>query len=223
MSHVHKLVISLFFILSAGISSSALANTVTFEDVPLYSNGPSFTSGGFNFSSPSFIGYVANGTYCTPACPDNGTQMFISGFGPSVLTMANATGRSFNLKSFDGAGTFNLNVSADPSLADLIPKQIDIKGLRADGSTVSESFLIDRTSNADGRLSFTQFFANGSFSNLVSVSFRSSGSAWDGDNGFTLDNIVTAAVPEPTPYVMLFAGLGLIGMMVRSRSPRSET
>jgi hypothetical protein len=42
-----------------------------------------------------------------------------------------------------------------------------------------------------------------------------------GDNrGLILDNVNVSAVPEPSTYALLLAGLGLIGFSVRRRAPR---
>jgi len=50
-----------------------------------------------------------------------------------------------------------------------------------------------------------------------SLSFDHAG----GDNmGLILDNVNVSAVPEPSTYALLLAGLGLIGFSVRRRAPR---
>lgn len=207
--------------LSALTATSASADTVTFDDVPIYSNQPDFSSDGFNFSSGEWIGYVADGRYCTPACPYNGTNVFVAGIAPSALTMTSAAGTAFNFKGFDGGGGSNFNLSSDPDFVSFIPTQIDVVGYRADGQTVSQSFLIDRSSNADGRLNLTSFAADSRFSNVVSVTFSASGSSWEGMNTFTLDNIVTSAVPEPSMGYLFLAGAGLVAGAVRRRRSKA--
>ncbi|TFW11667.1 NF038120 family PEP-CTERM protein [Duganella callida] len=197
---------------------AAHADTVTFEDVPIYSNEKDFSSGAFNFSSPEFIGYVADGAYCDPACPYNGTNVFVAGNSPAALTMTYAGGGAFDFKKFDGGGGFNFNLSSDPEFAAFIPTKIDVVGRRADGQTVYQSFLIDRSSNADGRLNLTSFSAGGSFTNLVSITFSASGSSDEAFNSFTLDNIIAVPVPEPSEYAMLLAGVAFIAGLRRRRS-----
>ena len=203
--------------LSALAATSAYADTVTFDDVPIYSNQPDFSSGGFNFASGTWIGYVADGSYCDPACPYNGTNVFVAAISPSALTMTSANGGAFKFKGFDGGGSYNFNLSSDPDFVSYIPTQIDVVGLRADGQTVSQSFLIDRSSNADGRLNLTSFAADSRFSNVLSITFSASGSSWEGLNTFTLDNIVASAVPEPSMGYLFLAGAGLVAGAVRRR------
>lgn len=49
----------------------------------------------------------------------------------------------------------------------------------------------------------------------ISLAGASSGAANNG--GFGLDNLQITAVPEPSSFAMLFAGLGLMGVMARRR------
>ncbi len=72
------------------------------------------------------------------------------------------------------------------------------------GGTVTDTVTVGNT------LSFSQFNFTG-FQNLDSVT-------WTNNYPFTqLDNVTVAAVPEPETYVMMLAGLGLMGFMVRRK------
>ncbi|MCX7193639.1 MAG: PEP-CTERM sorting domain-containing protein [Proteobacteria bacterium] len=191
------------------------ANTITFEDVPLYAMG-AFSSGGFNFSLNGQASLIVNTQFCSGSCPVNGTNFVLAPYGPSSLTMSQTGGGAFSLTGFDGAGSFNFNPYGAPQY---IPTQIDVVALLSGGGSVSQSFLIDKTSNAAGALNFTSYLFNSAFTNLASVTFSSSGSASPTFNGFSVDNIITggSAVPEPATGALLLTGLGLIGFTARRR------
>jgi hypothetical protein len=192
---------------AAVMSTQAHATTVDFEDVPAYSQG-GFSSNGFDFT---LVGNGAaitpTGSYCGPQCPDN--------MDAASLTMTKAGGGLFGLSSFDGAGAFNFGDGST-----FIPNQIDVTGVLAGGGTVYQSFLIDKSTGANGSLNFTSYAFSSGFNNLVSVRFSSSGSDDPDYNGFSVDNInatAVTAVPEAETYAMLLAGLGMMGVVARRR------
>jgi hypothetical protein len=195
------------------------ANTITFQNVPtstIFNNG-TFSSGGFNFSVATNVAYVTGVQYCSPLCPVNGSQFFLAPYA-ATLTMSQTGGGTFGLTGFDGAGAFNFNVPGWGS--QFIPTQINVIGQLSGGGSVSQSFLIDKTTNPAGTLNFTSYLFNSAFTNLTSVAFSSSGSTNPTFNGFSVDNIITGgnAVPAPATSALLLTGLGLIGFTRRRKT-----
>lgn len=203
--------------LFAGTNSLSLAATIDFNTVPSWVNG-NFTSAGYNFNLSGSAAVIYDHQYCSPNCPVNGTMLALaplnSEFNPAVLTMSKTGGGTFTLTGFDGTGAFNFNEWLRP---EYIPNQIDVIGHLANGGTVTQSFAIDK-STLQGPLPLKTYSFNGNFTNLTSVTFTSSGSDDPVYNGFAIDNINIAAVPEPQSYAMLLAGLGLLGWTRRRRA-----
>jgi hypothetical protein len=93
---------------------------------------------------------------------------------------------------------------------------IDVVGQVAGVNTYFTSFVVD-----SAKPTLETF----NWSNLSSVTFSSSGGASAGFAGggehFALDNLtlngVASAVPEPSTWVMMFIGLGVVGAAMRSR------
>ncbi len=201
--------------LLSGLSVAAHAETITFEDVTLYSQGV-FNSGSFTFNLSGMAAAIVQGQYCGPACPVNGTNIALVPYDYSqgFLSMQKTGGGAFSLTSFDGAGSFNFNESGLPSY---IPQQIDVVGITAGGASVTQSFAIDR-STPSGPLAFRNFSFDNNFNNVVSVSFRSSGSAQPIYNGLAVDNINAAApVPEPETWAMMGLGLAALAFEAKRR------
>ena len=202
---------------AAVVSTQAHAAIVDFEDVPAYSQG-GFSSNGFDFTlAGNGSAITPTGSYCGPQCPDNGTNYVVAPYNMDAasLTMTRAGGGLFALSSFDGAGAFNFGDGST-----FIPNQIDVTGVLAGGGTVYQSFLIDKSTGANGSLNFTSYAFSSGFNNLVSVRFSSSGSDIPDYNGFSVDNInatAVTAVPEAETYAMLLAGLGMMGVVARRR------
>lgn len=205
------------------VLGTASAGTVDFEDVALvngsysYYSGSTteFVSGGFSFNfQTSLSGYVGNQQLCSPACPVNGTKIALAPYG-STLTMARSNGGTFTLQSFDGAGAFNFNEWGSPGY---IPNKIHVSGFTADGTQFVNSFAVDKSA-ASGPLPFASYTLDELFTDLVSVSFYSSGSVSSTYNGFAIDNIKVAdkaaAVPEPSSLALF--GLGLIAYAASRR------
>lgn len=204
--------------LLAGASLSAQATVLGFDDVPNGTKG-SFVSDGFAFTLSGLASGMYSGQICGPSCPVNGTVLALAPYGDflgesAALTMAKRGGGTFSLVSFDGSGSFNFNDMNTPAN---FPRQIDVIGQVLGGATVTQSFLID-SSTLSGPLPLVSYHFNSSFSNLTSVTFRSSGSSLAMFNGFSVDNIEISPVPEPGSYAMLLAGLGLIGWSKRRRA-----
>jgi hypothetical protein len=208
------------------VMGTAAAGTVDFEDVTLanssytYFNGSNktFSSGGFDFTFQSDIAaFLTRTQICSPSCPVNGSTFVLAPFG-KALTMARTDRATFTLQAFDGAGAFNFNEWGSPGY---IPSQIHVSGFTADGTEFVKSFAIDKSA-ASGPLAFTSYALDELFTDLVSVSFYSSGSTGSSTyNGFAIDNIVVADkaadIPEPSTVALL--GLGLVGYAAARRRP----
>jgi PEP-CTERM motif len=196
----------------------ANASVVDFENVAAYASG-NFSSGGFDFSLNGLASAVVKQQYCGPSCPLNGSNYALAPYGdyngtPSSLSMTKTGGGTFSFYGFDGSASFNFNQWGSGS-AHYIPNQIDVVGVQSNGNHIAQSFLINKNSNAADTLSFTSYTANNSFNDLVSLSFSSSGSSQALYNGFSVDNIQVAPVPEPETYALM--GLGLLGLLATRR------
>ncbi|MES2743526.1 MAG: PEP-CTERM sorting domain-containing protein [Pseudomonadota bacterium] len=218
MRKLSKIVLSC---LALSVSAIAHAATVTFDDTAAYSTGQ-FTSTGFDFNLTGLSSFISPGSgSCGPACPSSGSQYALAAYGDfqddvSALVMSKSGGGTFSLNSFQGAGSFDWIPTNNPQY---IPSLINVVGNLAGGGTVTQSFAVSKISSG-GSLIFSDYTFNSGFSNLLSVKFSSSGSDFEIYNGFSIDNINVggvSAVPEPEPYAMLLAGLGLVGWMARRR------
>ena len=210
---LHNLFATLCLVL---ILPAADAETVTFEDVPIYSqggfsNGGNFSSAGFQFELASSGGVVIDdGGYCNPQCPYNGSHYVLSPRQGGYLQMSAAGGAEFALDQFDATGSFGY--------AGFVPDDIKVTGQLAGGATVTETFRVDPLPpNTFNTLHFQTFKFDPTFQHLIGVRFESEGAS--SAAGFSIDNIAAVSVPEPSSLALML--LGLAGV-VCSRRPKSS-
>lgn len=223
-----KKVILILTSMIAMFSIEVSASTITFEDVHAYPDNDAFwvesgtghfLSGGYSFTiTTQFVATIANNgaTLCNPSCPYNGTNYFLSPY-TSSLTMTKTGGGAFSLAAFEGAGGHNMNLTGGWA----IPDQIDVIGGLSNGGTVSQSFAIDKSElYFNAPLNFSRYSLSSLFTDLISVTFTSSGIGSDYElyKGFSLDNLTVASVSEPGSLALMFAGLGLIGLIKKTKS-----
>jgi hypothetical protein len=218
MKHITH-VVALAALLGTALQADVI---VDFETAPsgVYSPGQSFDTQGFTFTEGdngknsgafAFVPLTANS--CTPSCVSDGTKT-LGAFNSSLINMALAGGGTFDLSSFDLAGTF----TAPDDGRNVTLMEVD--GFLSGGGTVSAQFNVSPDT-------FATFTLPNTFVGLVGVNFFGLQDL-NGDTGkysgpeFQLDNIDNKnlnAVPEPasTLPLLLLGGLGLAWRQKRSR------
>ncbi|MES2582204.1 MAG: PEP-CTERM sorting domain-containing protein [Pseudomonadota bacterium] len=171
----------------------SVAQTVTFEGLPLYEQRNTWVSEGFSFSGngPEYI--HLDGEKAT-----NGTNYLIWGWGPSyVMTVNRVDNTWFDLVSLDLGNSYYTNSFGTVNLT---------ASYGAGGSYTTTLSLTD---------SFQTFNLGLQGVSAVYISGVDDGAGV----GYTaIDNFnTTTPVPEPSTYALLLAGLGLMGTIARRR------
>lgn len=215
-------------VLSAAGSASAAV---------VYSNDFSVDAAGFSGvntvqTSPDgtrFLGFLTNG----------GTaDLTLSGL--ATHTSVNLTFDLYTLRSIDGDGQFccgpdsfkvtldDSTVLLDSTFANTLFQSNSTQSYPVAGSAPgagSQAYSPDAFGyGAYYAGAYTYHFSFDVPSSASSIKFSFIGNSdqgWD-DEGFGIDNVVvsTSAIPEPSTYALMLAGLGLGCLMVRRRSRR---
>lgn len=203
-----------------GYANLTHAATIGFESFSsVVFPGSSYSEAGFTIvptgdPNSQFLAPIYEGLGCSPVCADSGSaSMGVFSNNGNSITVASNSGTPFSFLDFQGGETF----VGYPSWW---ANDIQVIGVRPDGTNVATSFRLDGINDGPGGVTdFQTFSMPAGFSSLASVQFVGSGGSLF--NGFSLDNINVSPVPEPSAYVMLLAGLGLLGFVVHRRKPNA--
>ncbi|MBK5294448.1 MAG: PEP-CTERM sorting domain-containing protein [Acidobacteriia bacterium] len=105
--------------------------------------------------------------------------------------------------------TFGVGVYSDNLSIDVWDTNQDVNVLIYNGATLLQTVIFSGATT--GTATFTPGFTVTSLS-VVDISTNAKG------DGFNVDNLVFEAVPEPGTYLMMGAGLGLLGLLRRRRA-----
>ena len=176
-----------------------------------------YTESGFTLSDPALPGFTRNefAVVGTQEANYTGSSAFYNNSIRATTRLAQVGNGAFTLLSIDVADLFNSGLG-DPTL-------INFTGVRADNSTVTQSFTTDRNRGLE-TISFNNF------TNLVSVDWNPAPtSSFQFDNINVVGNSVPApstAVPEPfTVLGTLFSagyGIALKRKLVKAKLDRED-
>ncbi|MET0322838.1 MAG: NF038120 family PEP-CTERM protein [Duganella sp.] len=160
------------------------------------------------------------------SCPTNNfTPGYYAGLNDGVLVIDAPRAGGLQVKSFDASfiGAFPGSGAEFPGVAGVL----EMRGYGADGQYQVERFNLGGPLGNEffmQRYDTSASFANTSFAEIVLFAYRCdySGtcSAFETNGGqFALDNVAltVTAVPEPSAWLTLFGGLGLLGATLRRR------
>jgi hypothetical protein len=221
------------------------AQTLTFDDVV-----PDFPASSISncFSSaPAFVAtqgpcadrLTTQGYTLTTATGDSGPVAFLSPRRPAAyptnggaalfvdsvvaadqdyLSISRSDGGLWSLQSFDFA-EFGASVNFEPYA-------LQVLGVRADGATVSQSFLFDLQYDGAGAVAdYQSATLSASFQDLASARFQviidpSCTGECFAPADFSIDNIAlspVAAIPEPGTAALMLLPLAMLAAMARRR------
>ncbi len=135
--------------------------------------------------------------------PENGTAYLMLGLTDSLSISSTNPAEEFGVVSVD---------LAEFSTLYAYPKVVPFIGYKPDGSTVTIQFTTDGIIDGTGPLAdFQTFYFDSRFSDIVRLEAA--------DYGFSLDNMVFAAVPEPAANALILALGGILagGRWLKSR------
>lgn len=175
------------------------AAVIDFDAHPNDFGTPIFDSGfTFDFVAAGWGVFGPGSGACCNVNYNGTTSMFADGNrdGNAYFVMTPTAGGTFSISSLDAAVYW---VGASGS--------IEITGYLHGGGTVSTTLGVGTTWGT---------FALSGFNNLDSVMFRDTTSgAFLVAPGMGIDNINTTPVPEPETYVLMLAGLAMVGLASR--------
>lgn len=178
------------------LAASVQAQTRSFEAAPIFLETDSaqvFEYDGLTFSATSFYGVQKS----LPSTNNPGNYLVYYA-DSSSLSVRRSDGGAFSLNSFDFGPSENISG----------PGSLWLTGYVAGGGLVSTALSFGSPFSSIG----VNAASLSGFSNLTQVVFG----ALDSGYGYVwLDNLAIAPVPEPTPAIMLMAGLGLLGSRLR--------
>jgi hypothetical protein len=159
------------------------------------------------------------------ACPtsDSNSSNYLTALNDGVIDIFHTDPQqTFNVKSFDASFLGNFDGGTFPAVSGVLR----VQGFLAGGGYLTQDFALDGP-GADGfefgHYTTTGAFATAEFTEILLFGFacETSGgcSVFSTNRGqFAIDNIATAAaVPEPSTWLMLGAGLLAIGAATRRR------
>lgn len=211
---------------------SAISNCFSSAPVFVATQGPcaaQLSTQGYTLTTAT--GMTAPYAFLSPTRPDfyptNGTAaLFVDSIvaaEPDYLTIARTDGGLFSLQSFDFA-EFGAFVNFEPYA-------LQVTGVSASGSTVSQAFLFDLQYDGAGPLTdYQNATVSASFQNLASARFQvivdpfCTGECF-APADFSIDNLAlspVAAIPEPSTAALMLLPLAMLAAVARRRRRQNQ-
>ena len=227
-------------------STPAMAGILTFDSLrpDVYASGQTLNTSSYNLhfladpttaagGGVSGVGAILDGRVGSScdiaACPQGASGNYLAILNDGGVNFSRADRQAFSLAGFDYS--FIAPVSGLP---DMQWGELQLFGTLSNGQVISTSLAFPGQ-GSDGNYHFQSASLLGGFGNYAFTGLTFSACIFN-DTGacsnsldfpafnqgqFALDNINISAVPEPSTYMLLLAGLGAIGMVARRRAGKS--